>query len=259
MKIYIHTDLEGAVNVSDITHIIPEGTEDYYSSCRELAADVNAVARGAFDAGADVVTVLDSHGSGKNITPDMLDGRIDFDLKENKRWEGKIDESYDATFFIGAHAMSGTMNAFLDHTMSSAAWHDHYINGRKCGELARWAMVAGHYDVPLVMVSGDEAAVAEAHNFFGEIECVAVKRATRRNSAVTYDAEECRKRLYDSAYKVVTELKEGKRFKPFKPIFPAEIKIEFNRADYCENALTREGVERLDARTIRYVIKDGIS
>ncbi len=259
MKIFIHSDLEGATSVSTIKQIMPRGTPDYDFARTQLAEDVSAAARGCFDAGAEVVTVLDSHGGGGNLTPDMLDERIDLDRKENKRWHGRLDESYDATFFIGAHAMSGTMTAFLDHTMSSLEWHDYMINGKKCGELAIWATVAGYYDVPLVMVSGDESAVVEAHNFFGEIECVAVKRATSRNFAKLYDADECRKKIYDAAFKAVTDLKNGKKFATFKPIFPAEIKIEFNRADYCEYAVsTHPGCERLDARTIRYIAENGL-
>ena len=42
--------------------------------------------------------------------------------------------------------------------------------------------------------------------------------------------------------------------KPYKVILPAEIKIEYNRADYCDDAAKWSGAERLDARTLRKVI-----
>ncbi len=258
MKIYIHTDIEGVTNVPDIKYI-PTANPEYKIACKELALDTNAAIKGAFDAGADVVTVMDGHGGGGNMTPDMLDPRVDFDHRESKIWWGKMDESYDATIIIGAHAMAGTQNAFLDHTQSSASWFNYYINGRPSGEMAQWAMVAGHFNIPLIMVSGDEAAVAEAHNFFGNIECAAVKRANGRNQAILYDADEARQKIYQATYNAVKALKEGKKFKPYKPIFPAEIKIELCRADYAEE-LERAfpWVERVDARTVRAIIHSGL-
>jgi len=34
------------------------------------------------------------------------------------------------------------------------------------------------------------------------------------------------------------------------------IVLEFNRADYCDSAAAKPGIERLDARTIRWVTSD---
>ncbi len=258
MRIYIHTDLEGITDIPSIDYI-PRGTEKYAFACEQLACDINAAVRGAFDAGAEFVTVLDSHGGGGNIKPEMLDPRVDFDFKTNKRWWGKLDSSYDATFFLGAHAMAGTQNAFLDHTQNSGSWYNYYINGRRSGEMAQWAMVAGHFDVPLIMMSGDEAAVREAHDFFGEIECVAVKRGVGRNNAKLYDAAESREKIYQAAYSAVKSLAEGKKYRPYKPFFPAEIMLELYRADYCDDLhRAYPWCERLDARTLRAVIKTGL-
>ena len=61
------------------------------------------------------MTVLDSICGGGNFIPDLLDSRADNDLKAKAKWWGKMDSSYAGTFFIGAHAMAGTQNAFLDH------------------------------------------------------------------------------------------------------------------------------------------------
>ena len=253
MKIYIHTDLEGISGIDSIDMISREN-EKHRQALENLMLDVNAAVDGAFAGGADHVTVLDSHGGGGNFVLDMLDGRAEHDTKPNKKWWGIMDESYDATFFIGAHAMAGTMNGFLDHTQSSLTWHNYSVNGRRMGELAQWAMVAGAFAVPLVMVSGDEAACVEAKQFFYPLETAVVKCGIGRNRAKLVDIEEARDRIREAARESISIIKDAK---PFVLAKPMEIILEYNRADYCDSAATR-GVERIDARTVRKVTSDAL-
>ena len=246
MKVYIHTDLEGISGI-DTIEMMARDHERHGDAVRNLMADVNAAVAGAFDGGADHVTVLDSHGGGGNFVLDLLDDRAENDTKPNKKWWGVLDESYDATFFIGAHAMAGTMNGFLDHTQSSASWYNYSVNGRRMGELAQWAMVAGAFGVPMVMVSGDEAACVEARQFFHPLETAAVKRGIGRNRAELVDMAEARARIREAARRAIAIIPGARPFVPGKPM---EIVLEFTRADHCDAAATR-GAERIDARTVR--------
>jgi len=249
MKIYIHTDLEGISGIGAMEMIDRESPSFKLSAAR-LIADVNAAAAGAFEGGASFVTVLDSHGGGGNIDPAQLDPRVDFDKKENGLWWGKLDDSYAGTFFIGAHAMAGTMNGFLDHTQNSVRWYNYIVNGRRMGELAQWAMVAAHFKVPLLMVSGDEAACAEARNFFGAVECAAVKRGIGRNRAELMDTEAALTLIRETARKAASLAGRGSLF---TPILPMEVRLELCRGDYCDDIARQPGVERIDARTVRKV------
>jgi len=88
-----------------------------------------------------------------------------------------LDETFDAVFCIDYHAMAGTQNGFLDHTQSSASWFNYYLNGHRTEELGQVGTLTGRYDVPVLLVTGDQAACDEAHAFFGEIEVVSVKQA----------------------------------------------------------------------------------
>ena len=258
MKIYIHTDLEGATGVDSINQIFPFYSPENKEACLNLTHDVNAAVKGAFDAGADEVYVLDCHGPGNNIDKDILDSRAVLDGGHSHWWQS-LDESFAATFFIGAHAMAGTQCAFLEHTQSSAEWFNYYINGRKVGELGQWAMVAGHFNVPLAMMSGDDAAVMEARQFFPDAECVSVKYSVERNTAILYDFDESRKKIYDAAYKATKALKEGKKYAPYKPAMPAEIKLELYRTDYCDAYHKNyPWIDRIDGRTLRYTINTGL-
>ena len=255
MKIYIHTDLEGISGI-DTMEMIERGGAKYRTCCEHLMADLNAAVDGAFAGGADHVTVLDSHGGGKNFLLDLLDPRAENDTKPNGKWWGIMDDSYHGTFFIGAHAMAGTMNAFLDHTQSSVSWHDYSINGRRMGELAQWALVAGNWGVPMLMVSGDEAACVEARQFFKPVETAIVKRGLGRNRAELVDVKEARTRIHEAAKRAVRLVGKARPFVPQKPM---EIVLEFNRADYCDGVADHVDVERLDARTVRKVTSDPLA
>jgi len=253
MKIYIHTDLEGVSGIDNMD-MMSRDHPRHQEALENLMLDLNAAVDGAFAGGADHVTVLDSHGGGGNFILDMLDKRAENDTKPNKKWWGIMDESYDATFFIGAHAMAGTINGFLDHTQSSTSWYNYYVNGRKMGELGQWAMVAGAFGIPLVMVSGDEAACVEARQFFYPVETAIVKTGVGRNRAILVDLNEARARIRESARLVISVVKDARPFIPSKPM---EIIVEFTRSDYCDSVAVR-GVERIDARTVRKIADSGL-
>ena len=247
MKIFIMTDLEGISGISrkeQVDELEPFALE-------RLMADVNAAVRGALDGGATTVWVEDGHGSGKNFLPGKLDPRAI--QVENLSHGEMVMKEADAIFSIGAHAMSGTQNAFLDHTQSSVCWHDYTVNGRKFGELGQQAIFAGAFGIPLVMVSGDFAACAEAREQFGNLCTAVVKHAVKRNEAVCIPLEEAENAIYMAAKTAMATIANAR---PFRILLPAEVKVEFNRADYCDDILEQSDYryERLDARTLRKVI-----
>lgn len=246
MDIYIMTDLEGISGISRIEQVADTDAPDYCLYLQRLMADVNAAVKGAFDGGAERVYVYDGHGGGKNF----IEGELDRRAIQSHDINGDLLRC-GAIFMIGAHAMSGTKNAFLDHTQSSVAWHDYYINGVACGEMGQLAAFAGAFSIPVVMVSGDFAACAEARRFFGNIKTAAVKYAEGRNRADCLPDADAERLIYEAARDAVPA---SGRIRPYYVALPAEIRLEFNRADYCEYAADKKGVERLDARTVRKVI-----
>ena len=254
MKIYIHTDLEGISGIDNIDMMSRDHAR-HQEALQNLMHDLNAAVDGAYAGGADHVAVLDSHGGGGNFILDMLDKRAENDTKPNRKWWGILDDTYDATFFIGAHAMAGTINGFLDHTQSSQSWFNYYVNGRRMGELGQWAMVAGAFGVPLVMMSGDEAACVEAKQFFYPVETATVKAGIGRNRAALVEVNEARSRIREAARRAISIVKDAR---PFVPVKPMEIKLEFTRSDYCDGTASRNNVDRIDARTVRKVTSDSL-
>jgi len=125
---------------------------------------------------------------------------------------------------LGAHAMMGTPDGVLCHTQSSRTENRYWYNGVESGELAQCAAIAGHYGVPTIMVTGDEATCREAGRFFGS-NCVtvAVKRGITREAAELYPFDETRQALYEGARRAVAAIP---RCQPYKLPLPVQAKKE---------------------------------
>jgi D-amino peptidase len=248
MKILIMTDLEGISGVDTIEKVSDVGTPGHRFALERLMLDLNSAVDGAYEGGATLVYVVDGHGGGNNFLTEMLDPRA-VHLKDSESWQKVVtDGEIDAYMQIGAHAMAGTINGFLDHTQSSKSWFNYIVNGRKSGEIAQGAIFVGAFDVPCIMVSGDEAACVEAKAFLGGIECAVVKYGVGRNKAKLVDLDEALKRIKAAAR---DSLKLVDKIKPYKPLLPMEIKLELYRSDMCDALMERcKDIERLDARTV---------
>ena len=85
-----------------------------------------------------------------------------------------IDETFDAVLFVGYHAKAGTADAIIDHTMSGNVMNVE-VNGVSLPEAGINALIAGHYDVPIAFVAGDQAICDQATGLFGDVETAAVK------------------------------------------------------------------------------------
>ena len=67
-----------------------------------------------------------------------------------------IDQNVDGAFFIGYHARQGSQGAVLDHTWSNTCVANVWLNDMLAGEYTLNAALAGHFNVPILMVSGDQ-------------------------------------------------------------------------------------------------------
>ena len=184
MKILIAVDMEGVSGVVHWDHVDPQHKE--YPRFRKLMTDdVNAAIRGAFEGGADEVIVSDGHAYGRNILIEELDprARLNTGSPSPLAMVQGSDRQIDAAMFVGYHARVGSQNAILDHTWSSSCIAGVWLNGRPIGEIGFNAAVCGYFGAPVILISGDQTACAEAADLLGPIEQVVVKRATGRMAA----------------------------------------------------------------------------
>ena len=197
MDVFVMTDMEGVSGVCRSGHV-RHGDPLYAAGRRYLTWDVNACVAGCFDAGASGVVVRDAHsGQGDNFIWEELDPRAEYIMGEHGRRRYGPIERFDALILLGYHAMAGTPEAVLEHTMSSAAWQNFWLNGRRCGEIAIDAAIAGENGVATIMVSGDDKACREAQEFIPDVVTASVKEG--------YAVEGARLLSMQSAHRLIRE------------------------------------------------------
>jgi D-amino peptidase len=141
----------------------------------------------------------------------------------------RLDDSFAGMVMLGFHAMNGTEDGVLHHTQSSMAEKKYWYNGVECGELVQNAAIAGHFGVPLIMVTGDEATCREARRFFGdEIITVATKKGLAREAAELYPFERTRQALYEGAKRAMSVISECK---PYVMETPIKGKLQYLQFD----------------------------
>lgn len=175
MKIFVMTDMEGVSGICRASQVEPDHAH-YQEGRRCLTADVNACVEGCLAGGARQVVVRDGHGNGFNFLWEELDPRAEYIMGGVARDRIPGLRGFDGVILLGYHAMAGTPEAILEHTMSSKTWQNFWLNGRRCGEIGIEAGIAGDSGVPVILVSGDDKACQEARAFIPGVETVQVKR-----------------------------------------------------------------------------------
>lgn len=260
MKILIAADMEGVTGVVHWDQVNPSHPE--YPRFRHLmTADVNAAICGAFNAGASSVSVTDGHNNSRNILLEELDPRavLNSGTPMPLSMVHGVDQGVDGVFFIGYHGRMGAQNAILDHTWSDERVANLWINGRLFGESALNGGVCGHFDVPVIMLSGDQTVCAEATSFFGDIETAVVKKAIGRMAAECYPPAVTSKIIEQAAGRAVARLKIGQAPLPFKVQSPITMLLEFVQSEMADKAMLMPGAVRLEDRKVQYIAADMVT
>jgi len=254
LKVYISADMEGVAGVVTGDQLGPPGFE--YERFRGfMTNEVLAAIEGARAAGATEILVSDSHGNGENL----LIERFPKDVQIVRSWprplammEG-IDASFDAVLFVGYHASTTNPQGVRAHTMSSATLADVRLNGVSVLEAGLNAAIAGHFHVPVAMISGDDAAVKEAQALLGPIEGAVVKWSAGFHSARTLTPEASCDRIRAAAKASLGRLASMKVYEVKAPV---TLDLRFKNYRPSEVLSYLPIVERTDAHAIRFRGKD---
>jgi D-amino peptidase len=249
LKILIAADMEGVSGVVHWDHVDPQHGE--YARFRKLmTGDVNAAIRGACEAGADEVIVSDGHNSGRNILVEELDprARLNCGSPSPLAMIQGIDSGVSAAMFVGYHARVGAQNAVLDHTWSSSAVANLRLNGRVMGEIGLDAAVCGHFDVPVILIAGDQTACAEASDLLGAVEGAVVKQASGRMAAECLPPDAAQQRIYEAALRAMRRFREGQAPEPLRLPQPITVSIEWVHSEMADRAMLFPGVRRLEGK-----------
>jgi D-amino peptidase len=242
LRIYIVTDLEGASGVYKFAQTREPGNPLGEKAKEYLMGDIAAVVKGLRSANVFDIVILDGHGSQAFVPHLMAPGAKYITGKPRPGPLTGLDDSFDGLIQLGAHAMMGTPDGVLCHTQSSRSENRYWYNGVESGELAQCAAIAGCYDIPTIMVTGDVAACREATKFFGpNCVTVAVKRGISREAAELYPFDDTRLALYEGARRAVQALPKCKPYKLSLPIKAKKEYLVFDNSSKESRLVTKEG------------------
>jgi D-amino peptidase len=243
----------GVVHEDQTDPIDPRHAGEYNRFRRLMTGEANAAIEGALAAGADRILVNDSHWRMMNILAEELHPAAELlsgNPKARSMVEG-IELGFDAALFVGYHAMAGTGHAIIDHSYTSAVYEAR-LNGRPVGELGINAALAGTYDVPVALVSGDQALAAEANELLGPtVVAVIVKHAVSRFAARSLAPAEACRRIRDGATAAL-----GRPHAPFRLPAPIRLEVDFAETQMADMAELAPGSVRTGGRTVAYTHDD---
>jgi D-amino peptidase len=250
LKVYISVDMEGVAGTVTADQLSPSGFE--YARYREFMTreTLNAISAAKF-AGATEILVSDSHGNGENLLIELFpkDVRIVRSWPRHQSMMAGLDATFDAVLFIGYHASTNNMQGTRAHTFSSARLTRVALNGKEVTEGAFNAAIAGHYNVPVIFVSGDDAAIAEIRGALGNIEAAETKKTLGFHSANTLTPEASYDAIREGVMRAFARIKD---FKPYKLPSPVTLEISFKNYMPAEVLAYLRTIQRVDSHTVRF-------
>ncbi len=253
MRVHIISDIEGVAGI--VKWAQTGGDQTLYHEGRKLyTEEINAAVRGAKAGGATEIVVMDCHGAGGDYTfnsllPAELDPDCEFVVQnEWTEYTEFLEQGCDAALFVGMHAMAGTPDGVLSHTVSNQAWQNLTFNGTLVGETGINAALCGHWGCPVLLVTGDRAVCREGRELLGDgLTTVEVKVGLGRFSARNIPAVRARELIEAGAKRALEDLKA---VQPYDPGRPCEIGIEFTSPDRLVEYRNRKNVDVTGPRTI---------
>jgi D-amino peptidase len=247
VKLFVSVDMEGVAGIVDWEQCLAGG-DDYALGRELLLGEVNAAIDGALAAGADEILVNDSHSVMRNLPPAALHGRAQYlsgRFKPRYMMQG-LDETFDACVFLGYHAAIATPGV-LSHTYNPRAVTGVRLNGVTTGEAGLNALVAAHFAVPVVVITGDQYVGPEAAPFCPGVVHVPVKESVSRYAARHLHPEQARDAIRTAVHDALSIVDT---FRPPHVPLPATLEVDVASPDMAEQATWLRGVSRVDDRTV---------
>ena len=249
MKIFISADIEGVSGVVHGEHTSRDGREHDYAR-RLMTEEVNACIQGALETGAEKIIVNDSHGTMRNLYHEQLHTKAELILGSPKKlamMEG-INADFDAVLFVGYHTKMGD-NGILNHTFNGRVVRSIEVNGVELGEFGLNALVAGHFGVPVIFVSGCNLLAIEAERCVPGIHQAVVKQTISRTTALNVHPVEARALIKEGTK---TAMENFEAIQPFTMAPPYRVKMAFLHTGLADAVEILPIVTRIDPLTISF-------
>jgi D-amino peptidase len=248
VKVFLSSDMEGTAGVVDWQQCVGDGPEAA-AGRKLLLAEVNAAIEGALAGGATEVVVNDSHSTMRNLPADALAGGASYISGSHKplyMMQG-LDGSFGAVLFVSYHGSIGAP-AGLSHTYNPSAVMEARLGGVVTGEAGINALVAAHYGVPVVLVTGDRYACEETAALIPGVHTAVVKEHVSRLAAHSLHPARACALIRETAQRAVV----GAAGASPPPVGSAPLEVSVRTTDIAEATTWVRGVERTGPRELRF-------
>ena len=255
MKVFLSSDMEGTAGVVAWEQCVGDGPEAAAGRAL-LLAEVNAAIEGAVAGGATEIVVNDSHSRMRNLPAAALAGGASYLSGSHKplyMMQG-LDDSFGAVLFVSYHGSVGAP-AGLSHTYSPRVVVEARLGGAVTGEAGINALVAAHYGVPVVLVTGDRCACEETAALIPGVHAAVVKEHVSRLAAHSLHPARACALIRDTAQRAI----EGAASASPPPLGSATLEIAVRTTDIAEAASWVRGVERTGPRELRFTGEDPLA
>ena len=246
MKLFIAIDLEGISGVVAERDTARDGSAAAAARVH-MRADLDAVVEGCLASGASKIMVCDAHDDGRNLDAANLPAGVTLVGGSPTPYSmlHGMGRGYDGALFVGYHARAGTAAAVLEHTWNYKVFSA-VLGDIEVGEFGFGALLAGHFAVPAVYVSGDDKTAVEAKALVPGITTTVVKTGVTRLSAELCPPDEARARIRDDVERALRAVE-----KPAPLAWNGEpLRLTFTRVEFCDLAAACPGARRIDGRTL---------
>jgi len=251
MNVLISVDIEGIAGVFHPEQTRP-GNGEYERARRQMTEEANAVIRGALAGGAQEIVVNDSHGTFRNLLPDLLHPAARMVLGKPRvlGMMSGVEGSIDAVMMVGYHSRSQT-RGILAHTINSFAFSRVAFNGVELGEAGIYGALAGEHGVPVIFGSGDDAFVEETQPLFPHARFAEIKKAHGANSGDSLSQQQACVLLEKTAQEAV-QAARSKQMPKYRIEVPLTCRLQVQTTALTDLFCQLPIVERVDAVTLKF-------
>ena len=246
MKLFISVDMEGITGLPDHT-FVDSDKHNYERARRIMTQEANAIIEGALTRGVQEILVNDSHSKMNNILVEELHPEASLITGDVKPFSmvQSLDSSYIGAVFAGYHSRAGQPGV-MSHSMIFGV-RNFFIDDVVVGELGLNAYVAGYFDVPIIMVAGDDGACREAEALIPGVVTATVKESISRSAVKTLHPQKAQALLRE---KVVEAINSRGKIKSLIPPNNPTLRIEFANYGQAEWAALMPGCSIVEGTTI---------
>jgi len=166
-----------------------------------------------------------------------------------------IDGGFNAALFVGYHQREGGGDGILNHTLLGRLVYEVRLNGEPVDEAAINAALAGAFNVPVALITGDSAVCADAQRRLPGIVVAQVKDAIDRVVGLSLTPERAHALIRERAKIAVDSVRAG-RVQPHKVASPVTFEVDFKRTTCAHMNTLFPGIKRLGPRTISITDSD---